>query len=156
MPLATTEDTFHAAGRLGVIRSEGMSTASFHSLSEHDSAHETNSHTEIPLVCEPQSTEGGDRTLTIKKRFDRVDVSSSRKGKRKMIDRVGDSIAAGNGGFKRNCTIVPVEEEDSDIEYIGSWRPSKIQSPVESEKVLIKLENLVSCSEASDVSAKFY
>ena len=63
-------------------------------------------------------------------------------------------------GVKRN-RIMTVEEEDSDIVYIGSWRPPSgktrtkniIRKAVKIENVPIKLENLVP---DSNVSAKSY
>lgn len=82
----------------------------------------------------------------------------SRKGKRKMIDRGDDTNnPAGEGGFKKT-RITTAAEEDSDIEYICSWRPPKtrtkiIQTAVKMENVPIKLENPVS---DSVVSAKSY
>ena len=158
---------------LGEMPSEGKLPDDFHSRNSpnlrpgplrRDSEHETDSHKEIPPVCGPpqinnqQSTEGDGRASTVKNDSDIVEhSSSSRKGKRKMIDRVGESIATGDGGFKRNRTITIVpEDSDSDIEYLGSWRPNKrtniIQTAVKTENVPIKLENLVS---DSDVSTKF-
>jgi hypothetical protein len=81
----------------------------------------------------------------------------SLKGKRKMINPgEGDTdahIPAGNGRFKRN-RITTVAEEDSDIEYIGSWRPpTRTKTAVKMENMPIKLENSVS---DSGVSAKPY
>jgi len=50
------------------------------------------------------------------------------------------------GSKKTRVNMVELEEEDSDIEYIGSWRPSKTltKTAVKIENVPIKLENLVS------------
>ena len=86
---------------------------------------------------------------------DIVELSPTRKGKRKMIDRelAGDNdsahIPAGDGGLKRNCITIVEEEDYSDIEYIGSWSPRKtkrVKTSVKMENVPMKLEN-------SDVSA---
>jgi hypothetical protein len=94
--------------------------------------------------------------VVLEKNSDIVELSTSRKGKRKMVDRGDDTdahVPAGDGRFKRN-RITTVAEEDSDIEYIGSWRPpTRIQTAVKMENMPIKLENPVS---GSDVSAKPY
>ena len=90
-----------------------------------------------------------------------LSTSTSRKGKRKMTDRdPGDDtnahVPAGDGGLKRH-RMTMVMEEDSDIQYIGSWSPRKTrtknvrQTAVKLEHVSIKLENPVS---ESHVSAK--
>lgn len=87
-----------------------------------------------------------------------LSISTSRKGKRKMFDRGDDTnsrVPEGDEGFKRRITMV--EEDDSDIEFIGSWIPDKIrtkniiQTAVKMEDLPVKLESLVS---DSDVSAK--
>ena len=103
-----------------------------------------------------QSSEGGDRDLVTAPASNTSseivnagqDISStSRKGKRKM-DQGDDSTNAHvpvGDGIKRN-RIMTVEEEDSDIVYIGSWRPI-------TGKTHIKFENLVS---NSVVSVKSY
>ena len=101
-----------------------------------------------------------DSEVVLENSPDTVELSTSRKGKRKMIDRGGDTNAsahlpAGDGGLKR-YRITTVAEED-DIEYIGSWRPGKtrtkniIVQTAASVNLPIKLENPVN---DSDVSAK--
>lgn len=89
-----------------------------------------------------------------------VELSISRKGKRKTFDRGDDTnsrVPAGDEGFKRRITMVEKDASDSDIEYIGSsWGPGKIrtkiiQTAVKMEYFPVKLENLAS---DSDVSAK--
>ena len=92
--------------------------------------------------------------VVLEKSSDVVEHSSSRKGKRKMIDQEGNShVPAVDEVFKR-IRMTVVEEDDSDIEYIGSWRPrNTIKTPVKMENVPIKLENLVS---GSNVSVKSY
>jgi hypothetical protein len=78
---------------------------------------------------------------------------STRKGKRKMIDRGDDTTPVGNEECKRNrITTVAEEDSESDIEYIGSWRPRTKNITVKLENVPIKLENTPDSD--SDVSAK--
>jgi hypothetical protein len=91
-----------------------------------------------------------------------VELGTSGKGdlKRKMnasgSDREGDTtdhhdahVASDAGGFKRK-RITTVEDSDSDIIYVGSWRPPAGKTR-KKEKLHIKLENPVS---DSNVSAK--
>jgi hypothetical protein len=112
--------------------------------------------------------------MVFEKSSDTMELSTSRKGnlKRKMIDRGCDSDAHAlpasddsDEGFKRNRIMAVAElqvEEDSDIVYIGSWRPAAgkstrtkniIQTAVKVENLPIKLQNPVS---DSNVSAKLY
>ena len=140
-----------------------------------------------PSSCEPEmapqineaqqseSSEGGDRALTgptphtttsssgIVNADNQItpELDISRKGERKMFDQGGDtnaSVPAGDGEIKKHH-ITTVAEEDSDIEYIGSWRPGKIrtkniiQTTVKMENLPVELENPVT---NSDVSVKPY
>ena len=143
---------------LGILLSEGMPP--------------TSSIPPFPPSCEPdeaqqsESSESGDRrALTSHTSSGIVDgdnqmipePSISRKGKRKMFDQGGDTnarIPAGDGEIQKKYRITTVAEEDSDIEYIGSWRPGKIgQTALKMENLPVKLENPVS---DSNVSVKPY
>ena len=90
--------------------------------------------------------------------------SSSRKGKRRMTDREDDTnahVPAIDGGFKRN-RIMTIAEDDSDIEYIGTWRPPSRKPRTKNviqTAVTVKTENLpIKLETVSDlvVSAKSY
>ena len=99
-------------------------------------------------------------SLLLGKSSDIVELSPTRQGKRKMVDRGGDNSAgvpAGDGGFKKKHKTMVEEDDYSDIEFIGSWSPrktnKKVKTTVKMENLPINLENPVS---ASNVSAKSY
>ena len=105
----------------------------------------------------------GPAEVVIKKNSDIAELSTSRKGKRKMVDRGDDAnahVLVGDGRVKRN-RIMTAEEDDSDIVYIGSWTPASdktrtkniARTAVKIENVPVKLENLVP---DLNVSAKSY
>ena len=144
--------------RLGVMLSEAM-PAGF--------SHSHNSSGPLPTT---QSSEDSDRVLVtapasseVEKSPDIVELSTSRKGKRKMMDRDDSNphVPVSDAGRVKRNRIMTVEEEDSDIVYVGSWRPTSgktrtknfLRTTVKMENVPIKLEKLGS---DSVVSARFY
>lgn len=71
---------------------------------------------------------------------------SSRNGKRKFSER---GVPADDGGSKAASMTIAVEE-DSDIEYIGSWSPCKKVRTKNSIRSLVKMGNLPIKLESSD------
>jgi hypothetical protein len=130
------EGATNARGSLYSVTGEKIGTFFFDpSAAEKDNSSNVFAPSDISMVANldlrvdgREQFEPNPAEVVLEKGSSIVEHNSSRKCKRKMIDRGlgGDNSAhvpaAGDGEFKKRNRITMVEEEDySDIEYVGTW-----------------------------------